>query len=179
MTMEISQFGFVLLAVYSFCFGGMLGVLYDVLRITRVVLGAQRKNIGKLDLRRIDLPLIKRNACPENNSRIGNAFLNIYIAVGDILFALVCGTLSAMIAYAYNDGKIRIIIFVGAVFGFLAYYNTIGRIVMKLSELVAWVVRCMVIYCIEGMRFLIIKIKRKGAKNDKRQERKTKKSVIC
>lgn len=182
--MEISQLGFVLLAVYSLCFGALLGVAYDVLRVTRVILGAKRNNIARTDLRKVILPVIKRTAYPEKSTRTGNILLDVYVAIGDVLFVSACGMLAVLIAYAYNSGKVRAVIFVGLIFGFLLYYNTVGRLVVKVSELVAFAVRCVAVYGIESVRFLIrkisknIKIKKKGAKNDKQPNGKTKKAVL-
>ena len=49
--MEISQLSFVLLAMYSVCFGVVLGVIYDIIRIQRVILGAEygEDDKGKID----------------------------------------------------------------------------------------------------------------------------------
>ena len=86
-------------------FSKQSGVVYDALRVTRIVLGAERNDAAQQkrrgDLRRAILPLIKRAAYPEKTNRVTKWLLNTYIAVGDILFVSACGMLSVMIAYAY------------------------------------------------------------------------------
>lgn len=183
--MEISQLSFVLLTVYSVCFGALLGVMYDVIRIPRVLLGAERDGNGK-NYRKIELPIIKRKAYPEKTNKLSNALLNVWIAVGDVIFAASCGIMAVMIAYAYNSGRVRAVIFIGLALGFLVYYFTLGKLMMKISELLAFLVRSAAVYVYELIRCIfghlkkikIPKIKKKGAKNDIRQNRKVKKKIV-
>ena len=182
--MEISQFSFILLAVYSIFFGALLGVVYDLIRVTRVLFGAEREGNGKTDFRYIELPIIKRKAYPEKSNKLSGFLLNVWIAVGDVIFAVSCGVLAIMIAYAYNSGKVRAVIFIGLILGFLAYYFTIGRLVMRASELITFLIRSMAVYIWEFVRFAfgklkIQEIKKKGAKNDIRQDRKSKKKMVA
>lgn len=185
--MEISQLSFVLLAVYSVCFGALLGVIYDVIRVLRVLLGAEREEKGKTDFRKIELPIIKRKAYPDKKSKLSSALLNVWVAVGDVIFAVSCGIMAVMIAYAYNSGKVRAVIFIGLALGFLGYYFTLGKLVMKISELVAFLIRSAAVYAYELIRFIfgsfkkikIQKIKKKGAKNDIRQNGKVKKKIVA
>ena len=157
--MEISQFSFVLLAVYSVFFGAILGGAYDVLRIIRVLLGAERNEKSQNKLRDVVLPIIKRKAYPQRMHKLSGVLLNIWIAIGDVIFALSCGALAVLISYAYNSGRVRAVIFIGLGVGFLLYYFTVGKLVMKASELVAFVVRSVLVYIFEAVRFVIKKIK--------------------
>lgn len=173
--MEISQLSFVLLAVYSVCFGVLLGVVYDIIRVLRVLLGAPREKKGKIDFRSIELPIIKRKAYPARTHKLSRGLLSVWIAVGDVIFAVSCGALAVMIAYAYNSGKVRAVIFVGLAVGFLTYYFTLGRLVVNISELIAFLIRSAVAYICEFIRFVFEKLKikkviKKGAKNDIRQQ---------
>ena len=175
--MEISQLSFVLLAVYSLCFGVVLGVIYDIMRVQRVLLGAEyRGNKSKVDYRNIKLPIIKKKAYSEKFDRFFKSFLNIYIAVGDVLFVTACGAAVVLVAYAYNSGRVRVIIYLGLLFGFLAYYFTVGKIVMRLSQLIAFVVRSILVYCYEiisaPIRFGVEKIKKRSCNVDIKRRRK-------
>ena len=108
--------------------------------------------------------------------------LNVYIALGDVLFVTICGVITVLVAYAYNSGKVRVIILIGLLIGFVIYYFTVGKIVMKLSELIAFLLRSAVLYILEIFSFPVRKAveyikkiqkigKKKGAKNDKLKKR--------
>ena len=149
--MEISQLGFVLLAMYSVCFGIVLGAIYDIIRIQRVLLGAEygEANKGKIDFRNIKLPIINKKAYSAKYDRISKKILNIYFAVGDVMFVSMCGAAVVLVAYAYNNGKVRLIIYLGLMLGFLAYYFTVGRLVMRLSHFISFVLRSILVYLCE------------------------------
>lgn len=178
--MEISQLSFVLLAIYSFLFGILLGVAYDVIRIQRVLLGVEYKT-GKrrINYRDIELPIIKKKAYLKHKN-ISKGILNVYIALGDILFVTLCGVMTVLVAYAYNSGRIRAVILICLITGFVIYYFTVGKIVMRLSELIAFLLRSAILYMVAIFSFPIRKTvecirkktdKKKGAKNDKRKKR--------
>ena len=182
--MEISQFGFVLLAVYSFCFGAILGALYDIMRITRILLGAERgTDEHRAHLRGIKLPIINKSAYPKKRTRVVDSLLNVYTAIGDIAFVAMSGMIVVMIAYAYNNGRIRMVIFIGLLSGFLLYYYGVGKLTMKVSELVAFAIRSAAVYIFTAIRFVVrkilkmLKIKKKGAKKDAKHKRKSKNAV--
>ena len=149
--MEISQFSFVLLAVYSCCFGIILGIVYDIIRIQRIILGAEYGKGKKsgIDYRNINLPIIKKKAYSERFDKIFKKLLNIYIGIGDVIFVALCGVAVVLVAYAYNSGKVRMITYLGLLVGFLAYYFTVGRLTMKLAELFGFVLRSVLIYLYE------------------------------
>ena len=159
--MEISQLSFVLLAIYSVCFGVLLGVAYDVIRIIRVLLGAYSTGTAKktrLYLRDVELPIIKRKAYPLKKHNVSQKLLNLLVAAGDILFVCACAVMAVLISFAYNSGKVRMVIFVGLLAGFLAYYFTVGRLVMALSELIAFVLRSVCVYLYEFIRMILARI---------------------
>ena len=148
--MEISQFSFILLATYSFFFGVALGVVYDIIRIQRVLLGAKcGGGKTKIDYREIELPIIKKKAYSVRLDKAFSKVLGVYIALGDVAFATTCGVAVVLVAYAYNSGRVRAIIYLGLLLGFLVYYFTIGRLVMKLSRLVSFLIRSAVVYAYE------------------------------
>ena len=174
--MEISQLSFVLLIIYSLLFGVLLGIVYDVIRIQRVFLGVEYKTKRqRTNYRDINLPIINRKAY-FNHRKSSKGLLNIYIAIGDIFFVTLCGIITVLVAYAYNGGRIRAVIWIGLLVGAVLYYFTVGKMVMRLAEFVAFVLRCAVLYTWELVSFPIrvsIKYirkkkqnKKKGAKND-------------
>ena len=192
--MEISQLSFVLLAIYSLCFGVILGMVYDVIRVVRVLLGSERaenKKILKKNLREIYLPIIKRKAYPQKNRIVRKKALFVFVALGDVLFAVFCGAVVVLIAYAYNDGRVRSVMLIGLLIGFLIYYFSVGRLVMMISELVTFVIRAVLVYLLEMIRCATVKLrkviknikirikkdKKKGAKNDVQHRKRKIKAV--
>lgn len=178
--MEISQLSFVLLAAYSVCFGVILGALYDVIRIPRILIGAEEDK--KTFFHRIELPLIKKRAYPDKRSKLLIIAHNLAVAVGDVVFLTMCGTVAVAVAYAYNSGRVRAVIFVGLIAGFLVYRFTVGRLTVAVTNTVAFVLRSAMVYLVEFVRFLgerlkKIRIKKERSKNDIRQDRKREKNA--
>ena len=147
--MEISQLSFVLLSIYSLCFGIGLGIIYDIIRIQRVIFGFDHPDSKKIDYRNIELPIIKKKAYKDSENKILKIIFEFLFAVYDILFMVSFGVIAVLIAYAYNSGRVRLIIFVGLIVGFLAYYFTVGKLVVKLSGLVAFIIRCIAVYLVQ------------------------------
>ena len=148
--MEISQLGILLLGAYSLCFGILLGIIYDVLRLVRVVLdtdGVSEKRL--IDCRGVKLPIVKKKVYSESIDKTLKKILNVYVVVSDVLFASACGAMIVLIAYAYNSGIIRLVTVVGLLVGFLAYYFTVGKLVVEFSHLMGFVLRSAVVYLYE------------------------------
>lgn len=181
--LEITQISYILLAVYSFCFGAILGMIYDTLRITRIILGAEGGSGVGDALRQVRLPIINGGVYPGKKSRLAEVLLSGYIALGDIAFISFCGVIAVMISYAYNSGRVRAVIFLGLLAGFLLYYYTVGRLVVAASRLVAFAIRGIAVYAWSALAFLarnmskVIKFKKKGAKKDAGKDRKSKQAT--
>ena len=109
----------------SLVLGVIFGVLYDVIRFTRVLLC--------VDVR------------PPHGAR--GWLRGMIVALGDLLFFAVAAVLMCVFFFVTNNGEVRGFALVGAFLGFLVYYNTVGRLFIAVCETVAsWVKR--------GLRFL-------------------------
>lgn len=129
--MELSQKLLCFLFLISFGCGLGLGAVYDVLRIFRIMLGMPR---GTLATR----------AGQKGRSKISHCLLWSLLFVQDLLFAILCGIFLILILYFINDGQIRLLAPLGLGCGFFVYYVTIGRLVMRVSEvIIAWIHRAM------------------------------------
>ncbi|MBE6718625.1 MAG: hypothetical protein E7574_05170 [Ruminococcaceae bacterium] len=107
--------------LYSLVLGVFLGLVYDVFRIRRLVFFCDNENEpGKKAI------ILKHK----------NRIESIIIFFEDILFWLVCSVSICIFIYYINSGRFRSISIVGAVAGFLVYYNTVGRLVMMLSDVI-------------------------------------------
>lgn len=127
--MEISQTLLGFMFVCAVITGAFLGVIYDVIRITRIIVGIRytRKDtthsVGECDVMPHDALTV----------RILRAVL---VFIEDVIFCLVCGVCVVLLLYYTNDGQFRGIAVLGVAAGFFVYYVTVGRVVIRFSEFI-------------------------------------------
>lgn len=114
--MEISQKLLCFLFLSSFAVGIVLGVLYDLLSVSRML---------------FRLAPVKRGESMGKAGRICGAVL---LFVEDLCFALVIGISLLLLLYFINDGVFRWIAPAGLGCGFFVYRVTLGRLMAGLSE---------------------------------------------
>ncbi|MCI8611727.1 MAG: hypothetical protein HFE66_07405 [Clostridiales bacterium] len=115
------------ITLYALLLGLFLGVLYDVLRITRMLAGitpvhtAHISWIGRLPVRRI--------------GKIGKGPVSelLFVHLLDIVYGLSAGVCFCIFLYALNNGRFRWYLLLGCVLGFFAYYYSVGKLVLYLS----------------------------------------------
>ena len=128
--MEISMTALALEFLYSIILGVFLGVIYDVIRLLRVMWGVHKKSeietneIPNFIRRYIRLP--KKKLAKKKNGML-------FVAVGDILFFVFSACAFSIFTYYFNDGVIRGFALFGMTLGFFVYYFTVGRMVFFLS----------------------------------------------
>lgn len=125
--------------VYAIFTGALLGVLYDCIRILRVLFGIASYTRGGRRLCRVSLPLIGtvRRVPAENKRRTLKLIL---LFIGDILFAFLAGCTVCVFLYHAASGCFRWFYLLGACVGFFAWYFTVGKLVMLSSEVLAFVI---------------------------------------
>ena len=123
--MEISMSQQLSAIIISLITGVILGAIYDVVRIIRCILGVKYTEI------RPKISLFKNK--PKKSLRISGLTESLIIHITDVLFFIVCGIIIAITVYFSNSGRVRWFIYFFCVLGFLAYYFTVGKIVIKLS----------------------------------------------
>ena len=137
--MEISPYLLLLLFVYSFAFGGALGLLYDGFCIVRSLFSqdAIPKRIQKLYER--PLPLLHRPIrVPHKVSKVLHGIVSFLL---DILFFLVAAWGLLVLHYYLNKGSIRLFTLPVTALGFLLYRATVGRLLRSVSALVVYGLR--------------------------------------
>ena len=133
--MEISQVALARLYWIAILVGVGLAALYDALRITRVFLGVQYSTRSTKWLYQISLPLLK----PRKKGK-ENPFLGTVIFFEDFFFGIFCGISMILLFYEANNGNIRWLAILCTCGGFFAYRNTVGRVVMLFSEVIAFAI---------------------------------------
>ena len=124
----------------SLACGGLCGVLYDLFRISRVLLGVSEYTAAARKLYAAPMPLIGcvyRPGSTPVRDRIGNGV----IALGDVLYGILSGCVFSVFLYVAASGCFRWFYLAGAGIGFLVYYFTFGRLVMLSSDVIVYVLR--------------------------------------
>ena len=130
-----------ILYLSSFLTGGILGLLYDGFRITRIFLGEHFSSVVSR-FETVDLPLIGAPRKLQGRKRLRA----IMLFVGDFLFCVIASVLLILLFYQMNHGKIRFMTFVLTGAGFYLYRITIGKIIMLCSETIAFVLQTITRY---------------------------------
>ena len=117
--MELSQRVLALLFLSSTALGIALGVVYDVMRVIRVLCGEE---------------LGTRRTLPQM----------ILLFWEDLLFAVLSSVSLIILLYYVNDGMFRSWAVVGMACGFFVYYHTLGRLVTRFATAIARLIRRLV-----------------------------------
>ena len=119
MTQELSQGTLLLLFALSLVCGFALAALYDVFRIRRIAVGANKKRKKLL-------------------TRLVSGFI---IGIEDIIFFTAAGIATTLISYSIFQGRVRPMAVILEAVGFLLYRLTLGKLVMAVSEAIISLVR--------------------------------------
>ena len=113
--MEVSMNAAAISAALSVILGIAMGIVYDVIRFARLVFG--------FDVR-----------SPFKKGRHGKIIGYIFVVVTDLLFFAVLTVCMCVFFFLTGDGRMRSYGLVGALLGFVLYYNTIGRLFITVSS---------------------------------------------
>lgn len=119
----------------AFVFGAVMGAVYDVFRITRVLIGVSYGGRSADHLYQIEYPLIGKLKKKDNGIKRG--FTDIIIGIGDIIFCLLAGSAFSVFIYYTNDGIFRFHAFFASFLGFVVYYKTLGALIISFAEIIA------------------------------------------
>lgn len=133
--MEISQLDLFLLLLYSSAAGAALGGAYGVLRALRVMLKLLLipHEVSSVSVfgKNISAPYVV-----QKNRRAAKAIFKIAEIILDILFMVTVAVSLVLVSYAFNAGRMRWMIFIGAAFGFCIFMMTAGKLFKTLSTVV-------------------------------------------
>ena len=141
--MTVSQSALAWLYLYATVLGIALGGFYDLFRITRVFLGMHYSRRAAKRLRELQLPFLR-----QRRRRGESRALGIVIFLEDLIFCMVAGISLVILFYEVNSGRFRFPALLCAGAGFLLYRGTLGRLVMLVSEVIAFVIET-------GVRYLV------------------------
>jgi len=137
--MEISPYLLLLLLLYSFVFGGALGLIYDGFGIVRSLFCSDEipKRIQKLYMK--SLPLLHRPI--QAPRKVGKVLHGVIGFLLDILFFVIAAWGLLVLHYSLNKGSIRLFTLPVTALGFLLYRVTVGRLIRSVSALAIYGLR--------------------------------------
>ena len=144
--MEISPTSLLRLLLASLVFGAIMGVLYDCIRIQRVLLGISRYT--EAASAPIFCPKVWKNPKRRTPSRVCVIAKCGCLVFQDVAFCLTGSVLLSVLLFYQNNGEFRGFVLIGAAFGFLAYYFTVGKLVIRVSEYVVFAIKTALLYVV-------------------------------
>ena len=133
-----NQFFNILCALFA---GVFIGAIYDVFRIIRCAFF--------IFLMEND----KKNQKKPGNRNFFEIILQIIL---DLLFSIVYTIIIVLLVYYLNNGFFRLYIALFAAAGFAVYYFTLGRLVMKISDVIIHFIKLSVLFVLKCVwKFLL------------------------
>ena len=156
--MEVSLIQQLTVTLYSVLAGVVFGLLYDVLRISRIFLGINYVNKFTEKIKDIKLPLID-NPMRRTTKKREEKFKAVAVGIGDILYFLIITPIAVVFTYHVNNGSIRWYLVFGMAAGFALYYFTLGKIIISVSEYIVFFIKTVFSY----LSYLILRPIKRGA----------------
>ena len=113
--MEQSMSSIALMAILSLPCGAFLGMIYDVIRFSRILVGVTVEN-------------------PFKKHRRFALLRYLYVVLGDLLFFAIASVVMCVFFFLTGDGRMRSYGIFGALLGFFVYYHTLGRLFIAISS---------------------------------------------
>ena len=152
--MQVQPIELFRLLMSSFMVGVALGVLYDVLRIGRVLIGMNHYTSAAT------VPVFCPKFCKRREKKSRTRFVkihfNILLGVQDIFFCLTMGAAVAVLLFYHNNGEFRGFVIIAILAGFAVYLMTVGKLVINASEYVVFAVKTAILYIVYYMTWPFI-----------------------
>lgn len=166
--MEVSQNALAWMLLCSFLCGLVLGFCYDVLRLTRMWIGAELSPTAILLRHRLALPprmkLISVKPRAEKSDKYTKTLRFVVLFIEDILFCLLVAITLALLLYQTNDGQFRLSAVAMLFCGIGIYLMTIGRLIHLFSGVIFEVIRAMIIWLLAILAYPMVLLGRYVAK---------------
>lgn len=133
-----------ILIIKFFIFGLISGVFYDIVRLSRVVLGI--KHYSGIPANAFCKRITVNFKLPEFIKKRNRLLENSAVFIGDLLYSLTVGLAFIVYLYYTNNCIFRWYILLSSALGFTAYYFTLGKLVMLVSEWIVGILKMTVIY---------------------------------
>ena len=144
--MQVQPIALFRLLMSSLAVGIALGVLYDVLRVGRVLIGMNHYTSAAT------VPAFCPKFCKrrerKSKPRLVMILFNILLVTQDIVFCLTAGAAAAVLLFYHNNGEFRGFVIIAILVGLAAYLLTVGKLVIRASEYVVFAVKTAILYIV-------------------------------
>ncbi|MBP3437086.1 MAG: hypothetical protein J6K61_04165 [Clostridia bacterium] len=130
--MTVSMQAEALLFLLSLLFGALMGALYSLLRISRMLLGVRYAGVLG-EFKGISLPLIADKAAKRYSQKRKAGLLFVPILLGDIFYFLLAALGYLALLYGAHNGVFRLHSLLAAALGFILFDFTAGRLILSFS----------------------------------------------
>ncbi len=143
---------------YSLIMGLFLGVLYDLVKLTRIFfkIGSCSRITEILCAKK--LPIIGDLTPPNTNRECDSATVRAVYFIGDILYAVISAAFYSLFLFHAIRGHVRWYFIVASAIGFFLYYFSVSKLVLCIFEVIMYFVRVVFAYSIAPFRFLLGRI---------------------
>ena len=132
--MEISPILMLYMTAVALVFGICGGILNDINRLVRAVMGEKYNNSLSQRLYEIRLPFIGRSLKKPEAGKTKRIILSITVFIQDVLLFSFLGTGVAILNYFFNNGRARAYTPIAVAVGAIFYYLTVGKAVRIILE---------------------------------------------
>ena len=127
--MIISPISLFKLLCLSLLYGAVIGILNDINKIIKIILGERYYSLGDKKLFKI-LKFNSKIKAPKSK----NFIINAVAFIQDFIFLLLFVLGIIILNYYYNDGSFRLLSIVSGSMGFLIYNLTFSKIIIYIME---------------------------------------------
>ena len=131
---------------WSLVFGCFLHLLYDALRILRILCGVRYGGLVCARLRACHFPLLPPDFASRPPRKAGVYWQQGLVLVTDLLFCLSAAFLFSVFLYWQNDGQFRAVLLLGTAAGYVVFHQTAGRLILAVGETAAFLLRVLLAY---------------------------------
>lgn len=131
--------------LYSVVIGILLGIIYDFVKMSRILLGISEYSETAKKLSAISLPLIKKKRTaqkPKGSSKYGI----VLIFIGDIIYSLICAGVYSLFLFHAIRGLVRWYFIIASAAGFFLYYFTLSKFIIVIIEILFFSVKTLFLY---------------------------------
>lgn len=151
--MEISMLSLAKMTLYALFLGVGFGLLYDVIRISRVMIGVRYVGIGSLPEKLYEKKWPLLGVLPKREGAVKRTFTDIFVFFGDVLYCTIIGVCFCIFIYYANNGIFRIQSLAASIFGFFCYYQTVGKVLITFAEYICFFTKVFVKILIFAIAF--------------------------
>ena len=140
-------------ALRAFICGVIMGVLYDVLRLSRAMMGYHYIPA--------ESPVIKnrftdRFPIKKNDHALARSYFKFILFLEDVLFVLVFCAVFLFVLFYGNNGGFRAVFLFAIILGFSSYYLSFGRVTVLFFDI--WVIYIRTVACY-ALYYLLLPIR--------------------